>query len=384
MFSKGNLIMTERERFREIMLFGKPDKVPLEPGMPRESTLEAWHQQGLPRDVNWYDHLMQILGICYEPIQPRVDLGVSFQMIPTFEEKVLEHREGHYIVQDWMGAITEISDRYDYTYIRSPKDFVTRRWHRFPVQCRQDWEEKMRWRYNPRHPERFPYDFEERCRILRDRDYVLGLNIPGPFWQLREWCGFEHLCILMIDEPDFVQEMVNFWTDFVMQTLEPILKRVELDIVVISEDMAYKAHSMISPAMVRRFLLPTYQKWVQAIKASGCPIVSVDSDGYIAQLIPIWIEAGINCCEPIEVAAGNDIVAYRRQFGKRMAYRGGIDKRALAAGGDVMRAEVMRVVPPLLEEGGFIPGCDHGVPPDISWPNFVEYARLLAELTGWL
>jgi hypothetical protein len=24
------------------------------------------------------------------------------------------------------------------------------------------------------------------------------------------------------------------------------------------------------------------------------------------------------------------------------------------------------------------------VPPDISWPDFVEYTRLLAELTGWL
>jgi uroporphyrinogen decarboxylase len=67
-----------------------------------------------------------------------------------------------------------------------------------------------------------------------------------------------------------------------------------------------------------------------------------------------------------------------------MAYGGGIDKRAIAAGGETMRAEVMRVVPPLLEEGGFIPGCDHGVPPDVSWPNFVAYSRLLAELTGWL
>ena len=55
-------------------------------------------------------------------------------MIPTFEEKVLEHKDGHYIVQDWMGAITEISDEFDYTYIRSAKDFVTRKWHRFPVQ----------------------------------------------------------------------------------------------------------------------------------------------------------------------------------------------------------------------------------------------------------
>jgi hypothetical protein len=66
-----------------------------------------------------------------------------------------------------------------------------------------------------------------------------------------------------------------------------------------------------------------------------------------------------------------------------MAYHGGVDKRAIAKGGEVMRAEVMRVAP-LLKDGGFIPGCDHGVPPDISWPNFVAYARLLAELTGWL
>jgi len=36
----------------------------------------------------------------------------------------------------------------------------------------------------------------------------------------------------------------------------------------------------------------------------------------------IWIEAGINNCDPIEVAAGNDIALYRRMFGKNMAYRG--------------------------------------------------------------
>jgi uroporphyrinogen decarboxylase len=166
--------------------------------------------------------------------------------------------------------------------------------------------------------------------------------------------------------------------------MKPVLARVAPDQVGFSEDMAYKEFSMISPAMVRKFLVPAYERWVDEIRASGCEIVFMDSDGQIEELIPIWIESGINCCGPIEVAAGNDIVDFRRQFGRDMAYIGGIDKRAIAAGGDVMRAEVMRVVPPLLEEGGFIPGCDHGVPPDISWPDFVAYSRLLAELTGWL
>jgi hypothetical protein len=376
--------MNERQRYHAAMRFGKPDRLPLHPGDPRESTLEAWHSQGLPSGVDWHEFLMNTVGIPYQAPAERVDLGVSFKMIPWFEEKVLEHSHGHYIVQDWMGAITEISDQFDYTYIRQAKDFVTRKWHSFPVRARQDWVEKIKWRYDAHHPERFPVDFLERCRALRGRDYVVRVNVNGPFWQLREWTGLEHLCELMIDDPGFVQEMIDFWTDFVLRTLEPILQNADVDDVLISEDMAYKAHSMISPAMTRLFLQPAWKAWADAVKQHGNATVSMDSDGFVGELIPLWIEAGIEIGEPIEAAAGNDIVGFRHQFGKRMAYRGGIDKRALAAGGDVMRAEVMRVVPPLLEDGGFIPGCDHGVPPDISWPNFVEYTHLLAQLTGWL
>jgi len=283
-----------------------------------------------------------------------------------------------------MGAVTEISDTYDYTYIRSPKDFVTRKWHSFPVQTMKDWEEKLAWRYNAHDPQRFPADFAARCQALRTRDYLVSVSINGPFWQLREWCGLEHLCLLLVDDPDFVQQMITFWRDFVLETLQPILLNADVDEIRINEDMAYKAHSMISPAMTRRFLLPVWEAWAAEIRSHGRAVVAMDSDGYIGELLPLWIEAGIELCEPIEVAAGNDIVAFRQQFGRRMAYRGGIDKQALAAGGVALRDEVMRVVPPLLEDGGLIPGCDHGVPSDISWPNFVEYSRILAQLGGWL
>ena len=91
------------DRTREVprsFAFGKPDKVPLKPGNPRESTLAAWHEQGLPEGVDWYEYLMQTLGIPRPPTKPPTALGVSFKMIPTFEEKVLAHRDGHYSVQD--------------------------------------------------------------------------------------------------------------------------------------------------------------------------------------------------------------------------------------------------------------------------------------------
>ena len=140
---------------------------------------------------------------------------------------------------------------------------------------------------------------------------------------------------------------------------------------------------MISPTMVREFLLPTWKRWGDIIRGAGCPVYSLDSDGYVGELIPIWIEAGINVCDTIEVAAGNDILKYRRQFGRAMAFRQGVDKRAMAKGGGAIKSEIDRLRP-LIEEGGYFPGCDHGIPHDVSWPNFVQYVGLLAKACGWL
>jgi uroporphyrinogen decarboxylase len=122
---------------------------------------------------------------------------------------------------------------------------------------------------------------------------------------------------------------------------------------------------------------------VAEARQAGVPIVDEDSDGKVDELIPIWIECGIPVCDPIEVAAGNDIVAFRRQFGRQIAYRQGVDKRCIAKGGVVIENELRRIEP-VVRDGGFIPGCDHGVPHDISWPNYLHYARLLAQMTGWL
>ncbi|MFW6061422.1 MAG: hypothetical protein ACOC93_01310 [Planctomycetota bacterium] len=373
--------MTPRCRYIQTLIFAQPDRIPFQPGGPRESTLAAWRQQGLPPSVHWQDYLLDVLGMEPEPRRPNVDLDVDFRMIPQFEEKVLAHRDGHDVVQDWKGNICEISDEFDVTYLREAKDFVTRRWIRCPVESRQDWE-TIQQRYQVDAPGRFGDDFVERCDAASSRETVLTVQFNGPFWQMREWCGFERLCILMAEDPEWMDEMAAFWREFVSAVLGRILERVTPDRLFINEDMAYKAHSMISPAMTRRFCQPSYDRWVAQARAARVPIVDMDSDGYVGELIPIWIESGINVCDPMEVAAHNDIVACREQFGRQMAYRGGVDKRAMARGGSALRQELRRLEP-VVRDGGFIPGCDHGVPSDVSWPDFVDYARLLAEMTGW-
>lgn len=362
------------------MLFGKPDRVPFTPGGPRESTLKRWHSEGLPEGVDWHAYMREQIGI-----EPAASGGpapwIKHTMVPEFEEKVIEEREESIVVQDWKGNICEISKRFDVSYLRGAKDFVTRSWIKCPVENWSDWEQ-MKLRYDPEDPSRVPANVEELGKQIADRSYPTQIVLHGPFWQLREWLGFENLCMAFLDDPDLIRDMIGFWADYISKLLLKVLPHVDLDCLHINEDMAYKQKAMISPEMTREFLGPCYAQWRDIVTQHKVPLYDVDSDGFVGELIPVWIEFGVNACDPIEVAAGNDICTFRKAFGRKMAFSGGVDKRAMAKGGDVIASEIARLAP-VVKDGGYIPGCDHAVPHDVGWHEMVEYCGLLARITGW-
>lgn len=375
--------MNERQRYVAALTFQETDRIPFLPGAGRRSTLAVWNEQGLPKEeTDYVGYACDIIGIERGRPNPQVFSEVNFRMIPEFEEKVIERRESTLVVQDWKGNICEISDQFDTTYLREAIDFVTRNWIRCPVENRTDWNDMKR-RYDPDDPARFPANFTQKSKELARRNYPSGLVFSGPFWQMREWLGFENLCMLFLDDPDFVREMVAFWEDFISRVLRRTFNEYIPDFITVSEDMAYKEKSMIGPQMAHEFLGHCWKKWTDLCREAGVPVLELDSDGYIGDLIPVWMESGMNATRPMEVAAGNDLPAFRKKFGPKFAYRGGIDKRAMAAGGEKLRKEMERLRP-AVEAGGCIPGCDHAIPHDVSWPNFVEYCRQLAKLTGWL
>jgi len=378
-------IMNDRERYVETLLFGKPDKVTLQPGEGRLSTRQAWYAQGLPHEVKPDEisrYAYNLIGIPEPWPETGAEFSVNERMIPQFEEKVIEMHEETQVVQDWKGNICEISTEYTTQHLRDPIDFVTRRWIKCPVESWDDWE-AMKERYNPDDLQRLPANPQDLGERLRERTWPIEFHFSGPFWQMREWLGFEQLCTLFYDDPHLIRDMVSFWTDYIERLMDNAFRYCVPDEIHLSEDMAYKAFSMISPAMAREFLFPAWKRWGELISSKSIPIYAMDSDGFIGELIPLWIEAGINACDPIEVAAHNDIVAFREQFGRRMAFLGGVDKRKMAAGGAQLNAEFKRLRP-VVESGGYIPSCDHGIPADVSWQNYLQYVKGLAELTGWL
>ncbi|MDP6380169.1 MAG: hypothetical protein QF662_02385 [Phycisphaerae bacterium] len=61
---------------------------------------------------------------------------------------------------------------------------------------------------------------------------------------------------------------------------------------------------------------------------------------------------------------------------------GGIDKRELARGKEAIDRMVERILPPMRERGGYIPTCDHGVPEEVPYEDYLHYRKRCVELGG--
>ena len=63
-------------------------------------------------------------------------------------------------------------------------------------------------------------------------------------------------------------------------------------------------------------MVPRYKKVVDLIRSNGTDIVYLDSDGNLDELLPIWLDCGINMFYPFEVASDMDAIAVRKKYGK--------------------------------------------------------------------
>jgi uroporphyrinogen decarboxylase len=370
------MAMTPRERFVRTLTFGAPDRVYYEFGLPRRATMEAWYLQGLPRmsaagDYSYPPELRAFVGM--DPSFWQAVVPVNLGIYPAFEERILEETGRGRVWSDANG-ITMLDAG---AHLNTP-GFRTRSYVAHPVRTRADWLQ-MRPRFDPSTLVRYPENWDAQAAALRQRDDPIMMTVNSLFWKARDWVGFEDLCRMLYDDPRLVHDMMEHVTEFIMEVLERALRDVGLDAVMLNEDMSYKTASMISPAMFREFMLPRYKRLVAFFKRHNVSVVLVDSDGCVAQLIPLWLEAGIDATFPIEAAAANDVIAYRQKYGKRLGFFGCIDKREIRSRERTF-IEVMRKVPWLIEQGGYLPSIDHAVPPDVPLRSYLYMCELIKAL----
>ena len=290
---------------------------------------------------------------------------------PQFAKTLVEQKDGHVTFYDEEGALrTEGVEA-------QGSGFVTRKWLKFPVESREDFI-RMKDHYNPEDLGRRLYGYDGIVRNSHTSERPLMAVIFGFYWTMRQWMGFEGLSMAFYDMPDLIDEMMDFILDFNVRLIRAHFAGARIDNFYMEEDMAYKTASMVSPALFREKFVPRYRELFQEARSIGADKVFVDSDGHISELIPLWIEAGVDGTCPIEIASEQDLLEYADRY-PDFRFMGGIDKRQLLKGRKEVEAEVIPKAEKLYKRLGWIPAVDHAVPPETPFENFRYMVELLKE-----
>lgn len=348
--------MNSPERFLAAVNHEEADRIPID-DTPWQTTIERWHREGLPEGVSPREYFG------YERVGQGADL--SFQIPP----ETLEETETYKIVTDAWGATTRV-----FKGRESVPELLE-----FPIKDRRTWEE-----YKPRsvwNESRVNWDAGlAGNRALRDKGASFMLFSAGfGYDRIQRFVGAPRVLMAMIEEPEWVKDMMNTTADLIIAAAEEMLARgFHFDGAFIWNDQAYRNGPFFSPAVYRDMEFPCQKRMCDFFHSRGLPVV-MHTDGDVRPFIPMFIEAGVDCLQPIEVKAGMDLIELKKQYGDRLAFMGGIDVRAMAhADPAVVEREISTKIPAAKKGGGYIYHSDHSVPDNIS---FEQYKRVM-ELVG--
>lgn len=355
--------MNAKDRFYETMRFGSPDRPPYREMQCWPETTDRWYCEGYPKHADYR---------VYFGFDRYENVGLEMDILPVFREEILEETDDHIIKNDWRGVKVKLSKD-----SRSIPFF-----YGFQVKDRESFRDFKR-KLDPFSERRYPMAWDLRMSELKNRDYPVyigGGRTLGFFGPIREWIGAETLLMGMYDDPAWIQEMIDYYADFIIETTRPLLEKITPDCVHFFEDMAYRGGSLISPAFFRKFMAEPYKKVIKHFRKYEIPFLMVDCDGNAEELIPLFIDLGINGMYPFEVQAGMDVKKTRQKFGKDFVIWGGIDKRVLERDKKSIDREVLEKLPEMLETGGYIPTLDHEPQPGIPFENFCYYRNLVRQI----
>ncbi len=340
--------------------------------------LDEWCEQGLDRDADLaevfdYDppgnHFLTGLGWC----------EASFS--PPFEDKVIEDRGEHEVIQDFAG-------RHVLCFKGRRSGFMPE-YIDHPVKDMKTWREQCKWRMDTQTLQRWE-GFDDKmiqAQAAAGQGLMTSQGLVGGYMYLRSLIGPSDLMYAFYDMPEVIHDCMQTWLTLADAVIARHQQHVTLDEIFFAEDICFNHGPLISPDMMKEFLFPYYQQLLGNIKSrqidqSRHMYVQIDTDGHAAPVIDIYREAvGMDVMSPFEVASGCDVVEISQQH-PDLAMFGGIDKRVLARGKQAIDEMVERIIPAMRKRGGFIPTCDHGVPAEVKLDDYMHYRKRCVELGG--
>ncbi|MGI5818337.1 MAG: uroporphyrinogen decarboxylase family protein [Armatimonadota bacterium] len=352
--------MTSRERITAVIRGEEPDRIPMHDS-PWASTITRWRSEGLPEDTG----VDEFFGF---DTWRRLGADLS----PRYEAGVVEETD-EYIIET------------------SPWGETARRWkHRasvpefldFTIKDRDSWaeakermdtsEDRVNWAMLEEHHSRW-----------REEGAFIEYSIWGPGYDV--WAnrvvGTERFLMALATDPDWCREMQIFAAERAVHFGELILERgYDFDGIRIPDDLGYRNGLLISPKAFDHSIRPAHEILCGWANRRG-KVCWLHSCGNVMALVPRFVEIGWDVLNPLEIKAGMDPLALKRDY-PQLALDGGIDVRTMLDL-DEMKREVESKIPVLMEGGGYVYHSDHSIPDNVSFENYCRLIEMVKELGAY-
>ena len=349
--------LTSRERFLRMFDHQPADRIPIMDS-PWGATIERWQSEGMPKDVDWAD-FFELDRIA----------GFSVDNSPRYPERTIEETDTHKIYTSKWGVTMK-----SFKHSASTPEFEA-----FTVVDRDTWA-----------------DAKRRMQPSDDRIDWNALKTKYPIWDANGsfkiaglWFGFdithswfvgtERVLYAIVEDPEWLMDIFETELDLNLKLWDKVLDAgYRFDAVRWPDDMGYKHNQFFSKRTYRNLLKPFHQRAIDWAHQRGMKAM-LHSCGDINPLIPELIDIGLDCLNPLEVKAGMDPVAIKKTYGDKLVLHGGVNA-VLWDKPDAIKEEMMRVIPALKENGGYIFASDHSIPSDVGLKDFQSIVALIKEL----
>jgi hypothetical protein len=375
--------MTIRENALAVLTYASYERVPVAHFGFWPETAEKWHREGHLTDEEFagWDYGSEAERALAAKLGFDFGWGTAvrsaFFLYPAFERRVLEETpDGYRKVVDEQGVV--VLEKRDVVSIPREIDHL--------FKGRGEWEEifKPRLRFTQDRIDRAGI---ERLAAGRAEAGPIGVECGSLFGKIRDTLGLEGVSYLYADDPELYAELIDTVGALCYRVLEATLDAaasvgVAFDFAHFWEDICFKNGPLVIPRVFAELVGPHYRRMTDLLAARGVRIVSLDCDGCIDSLLPIWLENGVNTMFPIEVGTWRASIApWREKYGRRLLGVGGMEKAVFSRDRAAVEAEIERLKS-LVDLGGYLPCPDHRIPPDAEWDNVRYYCDLFRRTFG--
>lgn len=224
---------------------------------------------------------------------------------------------------------------------------------------------------------------ETKQTLARARQQGKAARFGNPFVfeLLRATIGDENFLPALLLEPDWIHDFCQVYLDMYRAHYDLLFREVGLpDCMWVYEDFGFTNGLFCSPRTMAELVFPYEKQLVGFFHDHGLPVI-LHSCGDIREAIPLIIDAGFDCLQPMEAKAGCDVVEIAKTYGRRIAYMGNIDVVALSTNDPVkIEAEILPKLKALKDmRAPYMFHSDHSISPAISYDTYTYAVDLFRE-----